>query len=216
MFSTPVLATRRELAVWQEQGSSRFLEAIRHSIATDVEHGAVLTHRIEGGASEGVHGRDTSVHTGEGTPEPKPNGINDALRSSTTTLTAHEVDGAASSSKDQANEEGDGGDAELLGRRMKYNGRGTGDTVAAALALTSDLSRLALRQDKVAAEVFQAAPGEHGIDSQAGLGGSEAIAALNLSVGLQARAVGLMEEVVARTVHSRVSRALDYYRTRCN
>lgn len=77
-------------------------------------------------------------------------------------------------------------------------------TSGAACSLTSDLSRLASRQSVLADELLEvsaAGPPDQCKVSKA----AEAMVALGQSVGLQARAVGLMEEVVVRTGHSRVS-----------
>lgn len=86
-------------------------------------------------------------------------------------------------------------------------------TSGAAHVLASDLSRLASRQSEVASEVLQEPSSE---DARGPLPADprtfhrkfpkvlEALAVLGPSVGLQAKAVGLMEEVVERTGHSRV------------
>lgn len=91
----------------------------------------------------------------------------------------------------------------------------TGSTTGgAAFVLASDLSRLASRQGGAACELLQvssseatrcAVPLDPWKDPRQVPEVLQALAALGQSVGLQAKAVGLMEEVVARTVHSRVS-----------
>ncbi|CAB1111351.1 unnamed protein product [Ectocarpus sp. CCAP 1310/34] len=88
-------------------------------------------------------------------------------------------------------------------------------TSGAAHALASDVSRLASRQSEVVSEVLQESSSE---DARGTLPADprtfhrkfpkvlEALAVLGPSVGLQAKAVGLMEEVVERTDHSRMPR----------
>lgn len=89
-------------------------------------------------------------------------------------------------------------------------------TSGAANVLALDLSRLASRQSEVASEVLQEPWSE---EARGALPADprgihrkfpkvlEALAVLGSSVGLQAKAVGLMEEVVERTAHSRVRSA---------
>lgn len=79
----------------------------------------------------------------------------------------------------------------------------TATTVGAARALASDLRRLASRHGELAFEIFHVSKG-HGPDRRSFAVIPGGMAALGQSVGLQASAVGLMEEVVVRTVHSRV------------
>lgn len=87
-------------------------------------------------------------------------------------------------------------------------------TGRAALILASDLSRLASRQGDAVCELLRvsssdAAPSAGVLDPRKDPrkdpGVLDELAALGQAVGLQAKAVGLMEEVVVRTVHSRVS-----------
>lgn len=87
-------------------------------------------------------------------------------------------------------------------------------TSGAAFVLASDLSRLASRQAGAACELLQVSPSEATRcavsldpwkDPRQVSEVMNTLAALGQSVGLQAKAVRLMEEVVARTVHSRVS-----------
>lgn len=87
-------------------------------------------------------------------------------------------------------------------------------TDGAAFVLASGVSRLASRQGASACELLQVSSSE-GTRSAVALEPWQdprqvaevlnALAALGQSVGLQSKAVGLMEEVVARTVQSRVS-----------
>lgn len=85
-----------------------------------------------------------------------------------------------------------------------------GPIARATRKLTSDLGRLASRQREAACELLLQE--EEGLrrDTVSNLREAiphacEVVAALGQSVGLQAKAVGLMEEVVTRTLHSRVS-----------
>lgn len=79
------------------------------------------------------------------------------------------------------------------------------NTMMAASALTLEFTRLASRQDEAASQL-------HGVRSTRGKGpylnggleAQQATTVLGHSVALQARAVGLLEEVVTRTVQSRV------------
>ena len=80
----------------------------------------------------------------------------------------------------------------------------TGTTIGAACVLASDFSRHASRHGELAFELLHMSEG-HGPDSRSFAAVPEGMAALGQSVGLQASAVGLMDEVVVRTVHSRVS-----------
>lgn len=80
----------------------------------------------------------------------------------------------------------------------------------ATCKLTSDLGRLASRQREAACKLLLQE--EEGMRRETVSTSREAlphacevVAALGHSVGLQAKAVGLMEEVVTRTLHSRVS-----------
>ncbi|CAM9277017.1 unnamed protein product, partial [Ectocarpus fasciculatus] len=91
-------------------------------------------------------------------------------------------------------------------------------TSGAANVLASDLSRLASRQSEVASEVLQEPWSE---EARGSLPADlrtihrkfpkvlEALAVLGPSVGLQAKAVGLMEEVVERTAHSRIDARIE-------
>lgn len=80
----------------------------------------------------------------------------------------------------------------------------TGDNPSgAASELASNLSRLASRQSASATELLQIPPDSRNRARNAP-GVLQALATLGQSVGLQAKVVGLMEEVVTRTVHSRV------------
>lgn len=87
-------------------------------------------------------------------------------------------------------------------------------TGQAAFILASDLSRLASRQRTAACELLQVsssvpAPSagllDHRKDPRKDPEVLNALATLGQVVVLQAKTVGLMEEVVVRTVHSRVS-----------
>lgn len=89
-----------------------------------------------------------------------------------------------------------------------------GSTGRAACVLASDLDRLAARQGAAAGELLRVASSETAPsalvldprkDPRKDPAVLSALAALGQAVGLQAKAVGLMEEVVVRTVHSRVS-----------
>lgn len=89
-----------------------------------------------------------------------------------------------------------------------------GSTGRAACVLASDLGRLAARQRAAAGELLRVASSETAPsalvldprkDPRKDPAVLSALAALGQAVGLQAKAVGLMEEVVVRTVHSRVS-----------
>lgn len=88
-------------------------------------------------------------------------------------------------------------------------------TGRAASILASDLGRLASRQGAAAWELLRvsssgAVPGAAVLDSRKDPRKDpevlDALATLGEAVGLQAKAVGLMEEVVVRTAHSRVSK----------
>lgn len=98
-------------------------------------------------------------------------------------------------------------DAKLAYRHQEWAAGGvapdTGTTVGAACALASDLSRLASRHGELAFGLLHVSEGR-GSDPRSFAGLPGEMAALGQSVGLQASAVGLMEEVVVRTVHSRV------------
>ncbi|CAM9258641.1 unnamed protein product, partial [Hapterophycus canaliculatus] len=78
-----------------------------------------------------------------------------------------------------------------------------GATSEAAIALASNLSRLASRQDEAAGELLEIPPDSRNHPRNVPEV-QEALATLGQSVGLQAKIVGLMEEVVERTVHSRL------------
>lgn len=92
---------------------------------------------------------------------------------------------------------------------MDVTAADTGTTAGAACALASDLSRLTSRHGELAFEIFHVSKGR-GPDPRSFSVIPGGMAALGQSVGLQASAVGLMEEVVVRTVHSRVrSRLVD-------
>lgn len=105
---------------------------------------------------------------------------------------------------------------------IDYGGGGGGDDLAgaggstgrAACVLASDLGRLAARQGAAAGELLRVASSETAPsalvldprkDPRKDPAVLSALAALGQAVGLQAKAVGLMEEVVVRTAHSRVS-----------
>lgn len=84
----------------------------------------------------------------------------------------------------------------------------------AAFILASDLSRLASRQGDAACELLEVSSLEEAPkavelgplkDPRKDPDVLSAVAALGQAAGLQARVVGLMEEVVLRTTHSRVS-----------
>lgn len=84
----------------------------------------------------------------------------------------------------------------------------------AAFLLSSDLSRLAARQGDAAGELLQVSsstvpPSAVALDPRKDPRKDpevlNTLTALGQAVGLQAKAVGLMEEVVSRTVHLRVS-----------
>lgn len=118
----------------------------------------------------------------------------------------HDVDGVLPPSNKQNNTSRED-DAKRANRHQGWAdgvAPDTGTTVGAACALASDLSRLASRHGELAFGLLHVVSEGRGSDPCSFAGLPEEMAALGQSVGLQASAVGLMEEVVVRTVHSRV------------
>lgn len=212
----------RDLAHRQAQAATSFRDAVRHSIAVDTGDSAndgsvtssspsgieavptIPAEKVEPNREVYVHPvEDTVTHGDQGRQKQDEHEQNDTRR-----WKGYNEDDSIS---------------KLLG-----NGKQTaidyvaGDdlvdavicTGRAACFLASELSRLAARQEADAGELLQVSSSEAAPravmldprkDPRKDPGVLNALAALGQAVGLQAKAVGLMEEIVVRTAHSRVS-----------
>lgn len=218
-----VVAAQRELAARQQQAATAFRQVIRHSLGEDYANNALLD-----------HAQQTSSPAGDGVSpsspfpknQPRPGDVrrdgggdhhqsrssrttNDDVESDRQSRSNCTIDDVASDHQSRSSRTDDVASDHhhrRSSRTVDDVASNTGTTIGAACALASALSRLASRHRELAFGLLDASQGHGEIDPRSFAMLPEEMALLGQSVGLQASAVGLMDEVVARTVHSRVRR----------
>ncbi|CAM9583036.1 unnamed protein product, partial [Ectocarpus sp. 13 AM-2016] len=214
----------RDLAAQQAQAAANFREAIRHSIAVD--NGDDGSSTIASGASPleiGVVESSPCLTQEVKADEILPVGMshNTPQPSNDFTTEGGEEGGRGkggphmydADNREKDKEDRKNPDQPPTIRQDQLQDTCDTTTSGAAHVLASDVSRLASRQSEAAIEVLQEPSSQ---DARGPLPADprtfhrkfpkvlEALALLGPSVGLQAKAVGLMEEVVERTTHSRI------------
>lgn len=212
----------RELADRQAQAATSFREAIRHSLSIDAggsENDSAMSTRSSP-FSEDL--RDTPAEAGD-VSYGQAAGQQLAENLDELPPARGKEDGDASNQAYRGNDEKA---AELPGGALRTavdidadgasapSDASSNTAGGAALVLASNMCRLASRQGDAANELLRASPSAAARWTALGPvrrgprkvpEALEAVVALGRAVGLQAKAVGLMEEVVERAKHSRVS-----------
>eukprot|EP00903_Cladosiphon_okamuranus_P013005 g12134.t2 len=209
----------RNLADRQAQAATSFREAVRRSIAIDTGNSGTSSSVTSGtssqkGAVPPIPAEKAEVE-GEVSDQPEEVVVHDVG-------SKHVQDKQAKTRRWNPCNDGDGSSKfpDDVTRAVIDDGT-VGDladpgvsTERAALILASDLSRLASRQEASACELLEVSTSEAAPkaveldpwkDPRRDVDVPSVLAALGQAVGLQAKVVGLMEEVVVRTVHSRAA-----------
>ncbi|CBN79766.1 conserved unknown protein [Ectocarpus siliculosus] len=219
----------RDLAAQQAQAAASFREAIRHSIAVD--DGDDDSSTTASGASPleiGVVETSPCLTQEVKADEIPPVGMSHNPPQPSSDLTTEDGEEGGrrkgkshmydADNRDKDKEDRKKSDRPPTIRQDELQDTCDTTTSGAAHVLASDVSRLASRQSEVASEVLQEPSSE---DARGTLPADprtfhrkfpkvlEALAVLGPSVGLQAKAVGLMEEVVERTDHSRIDARIE-------
>lgn len=201
----------RELADREERAANLFQEAIRHSIAIDHGDASVFASLVP---VEAVSPRKISGYSEYRSRPRAAMAVSPAVeglsRSESNIVRERDTVERTDQQKQGSRFSAHGAIQEDMIHRREIPeqvGEGalnTSTTTAIACTLTLDLRRLIKRQQEAVCELIEMSPncGPHPWEISEV---SKPMAALGQLVGLQARAVGLMEEVVERTVHSRVS-----------
>lgn len=192
--------TDRELASRQERAAASFQEVIRCSITTDCDVNVISREVLEGSTVS--------------LSNPAAASVSDSKQKLVTGATAFRTGSASSNTSagletvDCHHNDNDGTklDDKNKASPAEEQSNSAAHIVGAACDLTSDLCRLALRQGDDALQLLNAThnDGEEPTSRGRSCDVRGDLATLGKSVALQARAVGLMEEVVIRTDRLRV------------
>lgn len=171
----------------QQKAASSFREAIRRSVAVDCESKEISRALLRGSSPPpSTRCSGSNIRWDHGIPR--------------AIIERENIHGPCAQGNDKEQPEVDDKWSQL-----GENRDGDIDTVTAACVLTSDLGRLASRQSDDVRQVFGYTNSTINEPVRGDLGEIlEVVATLGQSVGLQARAVGLLEEVVMMTKRSRV------------
>ncbi|CAM9194124.1 unnamed protein product, partial [Scytosiphon promiscuus] len=211
----------RNLAEQQTQAAARFREAIRHSLASRFTGGGDRNRPGIGVPTEPVAGSQTHtdwlVKIAPCVSEERLRAQDASIREGGQGYGKHldeedELRGSKLTTNRERNRSLKDGDPEQHGEKLRArrNSANTssssqtgGNTTGAAFALAANLSRLASRQDTAANDLLQIPPDARNRARNVP-GVLDPLVVLGQSVGLQAKVVGLMEEVVTRTGNSRL------------
>eukprot|EP00752_Nemacystus_decipiens_P007659 g6847.t1 len=217
----------RDLADRQAQVTDSFRDAVRHSIAVDAGDGEHSSCSVTSGSPSGLEAVPVTSPPERAGPE---GGVAGGQPTEKQVVDQGDQSGRTPDGDDQAhtrrpsswNDIGDGSANPPGDLRRTAVDLGAADdlpetnvsTDRAACVLGSDVSRLAARLGAAACELLRVSSSEAARKEAVVLDPRKdprkdpevhgALAALGQAVGLQAKAVGLMEEVVVRTVHSRL------------